>query len=223
MKGGLCLIEIEEKKNLVELGLTRLVSLKSIVGYLRIKHPITQRKRIESLETQIESLESQIDYTMEDFRNAEKLNNSLYQKNKRLKTRIELMLNSSKSVYFATFTLNDNFIELKKETLQKYLKRALKRYCPIYVANADYGKRNGRLHFHAVLICEDVQELKSEWSLYGFSDFELCKFDNDCSVKMAKYISKLTNHALKDSTKPLENKLIYSRDVDDAVIQLLFG
>lgn len=209
---------IEEKKALVELGLTKLLTLQDKKEYFQKNG---NQEKVKELSLEIEKIESEIDYCDIDRVNARKLLNSMYMKNKRLRQRIELMKQFSNCIYFATFTLNNDFIDFRKETLEIYLKRALKENCNVYVANADYGSLNERLHFHAIITCRDIEKLRDAWK-YGFSDFEKVKWFEHSPIKMAKYITKLTNHAMKDSTRPLENKLIYSRDVQKGCINELF-
>lgn len=202
--------KIEYQKSLVELGLTRLISLRDKKEYFQ-RHNKPDYD-IALLSLRIDDLEDSIDYTFEELVDARKLLNSMRMKNKRLRQRIDLMLTCSSNVCFCTFTLNEQYINYSKTTLEIYLKRILKDNCPIYIANADYGSQNERLHFHAVAIVNDIQKLKNDWK-FGFSDIQVVCARENCEIKMAKYVSKLTNHALKDSTRPLENKLIYSRGV----------
>jgi len=203
---------IEYKKYLVESNLTLNTGI--ITKYRNFKKQGLDIS--SSLESKYNQAMSDLNNFMNyDIKNAIKLNNSMYQKNKRLMNRItamsKLVDNQFFFAYFATFTINDNYINLSLETLKKYLKRILKQYCIVYVANNDYGDKTQRLHFHAIVLTDNVEDLKKDWTAYGFIKTQKVDFKNEDEKKISKYITKLTNHSLKKSTKPLENKLIYSR------------
>ena len=89
------------------------------------------------------------------------------------------------------------------ETRRRYVRHFLDDY-GAYVANIDFGAKNGREHYHAILQCSSVD--CSLWR-YGNLDFKRVLTPN--SQAISKYISKLTNHALKETTKGFN--IIYSR------------
>lgn len=135
----------------------------------------------------------------------EKLNNARYHRVKRLKERIKLMLDMGLCT-FITLTFRDDVLDkTSEETRRKYVKRYLKGLSPCYVANIDYGGMNGREHYHAIVI-GDFTDLNT-WS-YGFQKNEKIRHTDKDIEKLSKYVSKLTNHAIKDSTKG--HKVIYS-------------
>lgn len=141
-----------------------------------------------------------------DYIEARKINASFRQRRSRLRDRIERIVYTG-NAYFITLTFNDKYImELSDKVKRKYVTQYLKEYADIYVANADYGSKNGRLHYHAVASLKEDREI--EW-IYGFSNFEKIVNVED-SVKLASYVSKLTNHAIKESTK--RSTMIYSRN-----------
>lgn len=55
---------------------------------------------------------------------------------------------------FLTLTFNDSFFDrgTSEDTRRKYIRRFLKEQCQEYVANVDYGDKNGREHFHAIVV-----------------------------------------------------------------------
>lgn len=135
---------------------------------------------------------------------SKKINHSSYYRVKRLNERIKAMI--SNPCIFLTLTFTNEYISLKGETLRKYVQRYLNSLnCP-YVANIDFGKKNGRLHYHALVQIDRVNY--KDW-IYGDLDFK--KVYNDNSKAISKYISKLTNHAIKETTKGC--KIMYSRSV----------
>ena len=143
----------------------------------------------------------------EEWKEACRVNNASYHRTKRLKDRIKTMLTSG-SCIFLTLTFRDDVLKsTSQDTRKQYIKKALKTMSNKYVANIDYGSKNDREHYHAVVLCDKVSQ--DQWK-YGNLDFERVRtHEEDSPVKIAKYINKLTNHAIKETTK--QNRLIYSR------------
>ena len=140
-----------------------------------------------------------------EWHEAEKINHAYYQRVRKLKKTIATMLNSG-TCLFLTFTFTDETLQkTTKDTRRQKVIRYLKSYnCP-YVANIDFGKENGREHYHAI-----IQADKIDYSLYDYGALNGKKVNSTSdNFKLAKYISKLTNHAIKDTTK--RNSIIYSR------------
>lgn len=102
-------------------------------------------------------------------------------------------------LYFVTLTFADEYVNgCSETTLHRYAQRWLNENCRDYICNTDYGKKNGRLHFHAVVsFKEDV----SAWE-YGFSNRKKAKFvdDDKSRYRVSSYMIKLTNHATKLGT-----------------------
>lgn len=191
-------------------------------------------------------LSSDIEYKM-----AKNKKMALRQQKKRFNLRIKKMAflsyvgmkaNLSKKyyLYFVTLTFDEDTLkDTSKDTRHTYISRFLKDNAFYYIANIDYGTKNDREHYHAIVLLDEDQ--KNALSVipnnvkgyncsnynYGFSFYEpvlipellfnddLATFENiifntdDTSCKIATYMNKLTNHAYKDST---EMKLIYSRN-----------
>lgn len=147
-----------------------------------------------------------------------KLSNSNIAKSSRLRKKIELMI--KKPCVFLTLTFSDNTLHnTSVKTRRKYISRFLDSTCAYYIANIDYGdnhiytdlhgilrRATGREHYHAIIQTDFV-----DISLYnlGWLNVErvYCKTDSD--KKLSKYITKLTNHAIKESTK--RQNLLYSK------------
>lgn len=94
-----------------------------------------------------------------------------------------------------------------EETRRKYVRRFLKENCICYVANKDFGARNGREHYHAVVLLKSKINY-SKWN-YGSINGQKIRLNGTSDVRLSKYIAKLTNHAIKETCK--RNALIYSR------------
>lgn len=143
----------------------------------------------------------------------------LWRANKNRKERIKKRIFSlieTQNAYFLTLTFSPAFLEREtsEETRRRYIRRFLKEQCIGYVANVDYGKTNDREHYHAVVVPRgSLVDFKPYCDFFDKSRIDAEKISlvnteksRDC---LARYINKLTNHALKDSGH--SQRLIYSR------------
>lgn len=144
-----------------------------------------------------------------EFKECLKINHASYYRTQRLKQRIERMLVNG-SCLFLTLTFNDESLQ---NTTAKERRVAVSRYLKafncMYVANIDFGKENGREHYHAVINTDNISF--DAWRKYGNINAERIR-NKDIQkdkTKLAKYICKLSNHAIKNTTK--RSSLIYSR------------
>lgn len=152
----------------------------------------------------------EIDFKMKEdnpieWNEAKKINDAYYHRVKRLKKKIAKMLESGNCI-FLTFTFTDKILETTNaDTRRQKVRRFLSSYNCNYVANIDFGAKNGREHYHALIQCDKVDYNAFD---YGALNGERVRSTNDF-VKLAKYISKLTNHAIKDTCKG--SRMIYNR------------
>ena len=136
---------------------------------------------------------------------AYKINRASYQRTKRLRFRVAKLL--KKPCLFLTLTFNNEAMQATSiETKRRYVSRCLKQFDVPYIANVDYGSKNDRLHYHAIIQLERISH--DAW-IYGNLDFKKVVVPNDAAI--SKYLNKLTNHAIKETCKG--NRLIYSRNV----------
>lgn len=143
------------------------------------------------------------------FNECLKINDASYKRTKRLKDRIASMLLDGECL-FLTLTFNDDAL---RDTTAKQRRVAVSRYlkqfnCK-YVANIDFGTKNNREHYHAIINCERVR--LDSWRKYGNINVKRVRnrnIDND-KTRLAKYIAKLSNHCIKETTK--RSSLLYSR------------
>lgn len=128
-------------------------------------------------------------------------------KSKRLEKRIRKIIYDHEFSCFVTFTFDDKHLKNNNdESKRKAVRRWLKKYCSDYVANVDYGEKNGRIHYHAVVSADCKLDNKT-WT-YGAINFKkIVKFDEKA---LTQYVNKLTNHALKESAK--RQVLIYKKN-----------
>lgn len=140
---------------------------------------------------------------------AERLQKSRKAKTIKVVKKITRLVKSGQAV-FLTLTFTDNTLNnTTPETRRRYVARYLKSQCDFYVANIDFGEDNGREHYHALV--NGRVNLKM-W-LYGAINSEKAHTSAKDKERIAKYITKLTYHAIKSSTCPLNQRLIYSRNV----------
>ena len=135
------------------------------------------------------------------YSEALKINKADLNRAVRLKKRIKKYLNLG-SCLFLTLTFNDNTLSnTSEDTRRQYVRKWLKSMSSYYVANIDYGKKNGREHYHAVIRLDDItKEDEKLWNRYGFLGVRYIRSTEDYKA-LGKYIAKLTNHAIKNTTK----------------------
>lgn len=142
--------------------------------------------------------------TYEEITACDKIYNSFRKRQARLKKRIENMIVNNNCL-FLTLTFTDVVLSSTSfDTRKKYVLRFLNNLNCAYVGNVDYGTENGREHYHCVVAIDNVS--CNDW-LYGAINFK--RIINKNSLALAKYVAKLTNHALKETTN--NSRIIYSR------------
>lgn len=140
---------------------------------------------------------------------ASRINNAKYHRQCRLSNRIANIITNHS--YFLTFTFENKYVYIPSKSYMtpKMMRNVVQRYLRDnfydYVANVDYGAKNGRIHFHAVASAYFIDP--NTWP-YGNLDYEVIYTNNDPKL-LTKYIDKLTNHAIKETTR--RNHLIYHR------------
>lgn len=143
------------------------------------------------------------------------ISNSRYQRVKRCRIRISGLVFTEKA-FFLTLTFRDDVLaKTSAESRRRYVSRALKKVSANgrYIANVDFGKENGREHYHAIVEAVNVEALKEYWEKrYGFVDLRKIGGKEKDLKKTTKYINKLNAHCFKDSTHL--HRVIYSRNKD---------
>lgn len=139
---------------------------------------------------------------------ARRILNANYHRLSRLKNRISSIIScNSLTSYFVTFTFTNNALsKTSQKTRRLYVTRFLKSNSFDYVANIDFGSKNGREHYHAVL--SSVFLDPKLWK-YGRLDYEIISKSELSVDKLSLYVSKLTNHAIKKTTH--RTSLIYPK------------
>lgn len=137
---------------------------------------------------------------------ARKINHAYNKRTQRLKERIRSYLEKGQCIWLTLTFSEEVLYSTTLETRRKYVQRYLKSQSDYYLANIDFGKNTEREHYHAIVVSDFINT--SEW-IYGFTWTERIKNHQDSEKKLAKYTSKLTNHAIKETTK--RQCYIYSR------------
>lgn len=143
----------------------------------------------------------------EEWLEAGKVAHADYKRTKLLRHKIQKMLDAGDCV-FATLTFTDDTLnKTSVATRRRYVTRYLKSQQGTYIANIDYGGKNGREHYHAVVLGRLDPK---QWEYGALNVKKIIKASKP--VKLAKYVNKLTNHAIKETCK--RNAIIYSRDFE---------
>lgn len=142
---------------------------------------------------------------VEKNKKLESILSSRYNKIGRIRSHFVWLYHNKKYIYFLTFTFSDDNISKCDRTRKDYIKKSLysfdKDIC--FILNIDYGKKNERLHYHAIVGTDLSFDLKKHLE-NTYDDFTYCepvRFDDSSFKSIPKYLNKLTNHAVKDSTK----------------------
>ena len=201
----------ELKQIILENKLHREVGQFSLKGYRLYQKEVNGLYYPSLINYSYQELENEIKefvnlYGYSTYKVATNVNHASYKRTARLKELIREAV-ASGSAWFITITFSPETLEnTNEQTRRKYVSRWLKSLTPFYVANIDYGKKKGREHYHAIIT--SGQRPPKTWS-YGFIDILKVKTTENDTKRISKYISKLTNHAIKNTTK--SKRIIYSR------------
>ena len=144
-------------------------------------------------------------FNLENWQEAHRINKASYARVRRLKTRIASMLKNGECL-FLTLTFTDEILgKTTEDTRRQAVRRYLKSFGVPYVANIDYGKKNGREHYHGVI---QIPRINYSAYTYGAINGERIRSVEDYT-KLSKYVAKLTNHAIKQTNK--RQVIIYSK------------
>lgn len=136
-------------------------------------------------------------YSKAEVEEGYRLINNNYKRTSRLRDRISRIC--QKPSLFLTLTFTDDVLnKTSSATRRRYVARFLKSVAADYVGNIDYGEKNGREHYHAVVLCDNIDH--NAWP-YGAINFKKITYTENSSTTIAKYVNKLTNHAIKETTK----------------------
>lgn len=141
----------------------------------------------------------------EEDKEFEKILNARYHKVSRIKKRFLYLFHRYKYLYFCTFTLDNYYINCSDRTRKDLIKDSLYSFDDDikYIINVDFGKKTERLHYHGIIATNSDLDLniflKLTYPCFSYS--ERIRLDPNSIRKIPKYINKLSNHAVKDSTR----------------------
>ena len=141
-------------------------------------------------------------FDLETRTKADKVINARKQKAKRVRKRIEEIMKGD--CLFLTFTFRPETLQTTTfEYRKRYIRDWLLNLHCLYVGNLDYGKKNGREHYHAVVGISSV-----DFGSYSLGTLKGLKIKSgSSSIALSRYIVKLTSHCLKNTARTI----IYSR------------
>lgn len=152
--------------------------------------------------------EKMLFYGSELWIEAKRVNGARYSRNTRLWKRIYKMLCKGQCI-FLTMTFTD--YDLSHSTFEdrrRWVRRYLKSQSDYYIANLDFGEKNGREHYHAVILADQVDY--NAWNQkHGNINGKKIHAGVDDAKRLSKYVSKLTNHAIKNTAA--SNRVIYGK------------
>lgn len=198
----------QEKKEVVKSGIHKKYG--RVLKYSRLGHP----------EVVQDILDEMLEMDPKLVNNGRKYFNSEKQKKWRLVCRLKWMddlrynaSNKNLKIVFLTLTFNDEFLDSNNTDSQRQaVRRYLSSQTIYYIANVDYGAKNGRRHYHAVALIDGKIDFKP-WHDNGAIHCEIVgeSLQNERQAyRISKYITKLANHATKESTFDFQ-RLIYCR------------
>ena len=204
-------LDVNIKQYIIDNGIQKEVNRLSKKEYIALN---MGKEYIDIVNKDREELINKISYPV--FRCALNINNAFYHRKSRVKDRVSAMLKCGKCL-FITLTFTD--IVLNQTTYDKrrrYVREFLKEYSNYYIANIDFGDKNGREHYHAIILCDYIDS--KDWK-YGFSKINTIVNNSKSAEITSKYVTKLSSHAIKKSTGR-NFPLIYGRKVKELVLQL---
>lgn len=107
-------------------------------------------------------------------------------------------LSGKEFLVFGTLTFNDDVLASTKDMSRwTSVKRFLEANTLDYIANIDFGKENGREHYH--FIAKVDSKIDPEGWSFGYSIFQKVKLGRKSSDCLSRYLLKTALHACKTS------------------------
>lgn len=140
----------------------------------------------------------------EENKQFDKILNARYHKVSRIKKRFRYLFENKTYFYFLTFTFDNKYIDKCERTKKDLIKHCLLEFDKDYyvILNKDFGKKNEREHYHAILGTDSSDNLLEFLNKNYPCRFhvERILFKGKDFSKLSKYINKLQNHCVKDTT-----------------------
>lgn len=133
-------------------------------------------------------------------------------KNKRRWMRVRSGVRSILSADYkllVTLTFTDDCLgSTTAETRRTYVRKYLASQSDRYIANRDFGKQNGREHYHAIVRAVSIDFTAWKHGTVNAKPINPRQDKKEACSRLSKYIDKLTAHAVKDTAC---DRLIWSR------------
>lgn len=140
---------------------------------------------------------------------ANKIINNNNAKKTRLRKFIDNEIFSTGKALFLTHTFRDSVLKSTSvKTRRVYIQRFLSQFNVPAVANIDFGSKKHREHYHSIIA---IDKVNPQLYRYGNLDIVRITINENSLKKTSTYLTKLTYHALKQSTRKAfkNNSLIY--------------
>lgn len=152
--------------------------------------------------------------TKEEANECELIRNSKNKQRERIEDHIKFLFESTTcDLFFVTFTFKDEVLDKTKHGTRKQKVRRMLTLCNDYIANVDYGEKNEREHYHALVALnrnnyQRYEDDEGHISLsvfsnydYGFINVTEVKREGKDAERLSRYIAKLTLHSVKVSQR----------------------
>lgn len=131
-----------------------------------------------------------------DVEYLDKISRRKYLKSTRLKKYVEFIL--KKPCIFLTLTFTEDSLLLNSKYRKECVKEYLYSQSEYFILNKDFGSLNGREHYHCIIQADSVDY--SKYTLGAINGLR-CYTKKSSAYALRRYISKLTNHAIKQGTR----------------------
>lgn len=141
--------------------------------------------------------------------------NRLYRLRKRVKRVIQ-----EPNAYFFTFTLDNRHLNRNHITIERKIKETLGNASD-YVINNDLGSLNERLHYHGVASFDFQIDYTTLSRIYKYGAINIQKITSYRDKAITEYISKLSNHAVKNNVSRLVRKRLPKYFKKECIVWLI--
>lgn len=151
-----------------------------------------------------------------EFKEYRRISDAKCARVRRIKKRMFDMIYKNDCLFLTLTFNNEAFKYNTADSRRQAVRRFLNSFNVPYVANIDFGKKNGREHYHAVIQIGEIDyHLWTYGAIKGLRVRNDLKYDEDgvftseSVEKISRYVAKLTNHAIKETTR--RSVIMYSR------------
>lgn len=141
----------------------------------------------------------------------ERILSARYMKVSRVKKKLVYLMTRFDYIWFCTFTFDNYYINKCDRTKRDLIKKVLGLVPDNhYILNVDYGSKTEREHYHCIVgtnYSYDLNKLFQDNYSCFCSALKVRTTEEDYK-RLSKYINKLSNHCIKDSTK--NKRIIYN-------------